>query len=331
MMRRRDFIRLLGGAAAGWPHAAGAQPSGLPRVGLLLVFPEENPVAQAEVAALREALVKLGWTEGRNIKFEYLWVKTEARFIQQGAADLIALHPDLIISVGSSPGTAALLRQTRTIPILFVNIVDPVGQGFIASLARPGGNATGFVNLEPSMAGKWLELLKQVMPRVSRVAVPFNPATSPYADLYLDYFKSAARSLGVEIVAAPVPDMAALEGFVAVQANEAETGLVPVPSAFVSQYHAEIAATVGRYRVPAVSYNRIFAQAGGLVSYGNDIIDNYRQAAVYVDRILKGERPSELPAQFPVKFDLVINLKTAKALGLSVPQALLVAADEVIE
>ncbi len=329
---RRQFITLLGGTAATWPLAARAQQAAGPRrVGVLLVYPEGDPAARASLAALREALARLGWTEGKNIKFEYQWVGTETSLIQRGAKELVTLRPDVIISVGSSPGTAALLQQTRTIPILFVNIVDPVGQGFVAGLARPGGNVTGFVNLETSMAGKWLELLTQIMPRVTRVAVPFNPATALYADLYLNYFKSSAQSLGAEVIAAPVPDMAALEAFVAAQAGEPNTGLIPVPSGFISGHHAEIAAMVARHRLAAISYNRVFAEAGGLVGYGNDIIDNYRRSAVYVDRILKGEKPSELPVQFPIKFELVINLKAAKALGLNVSPDLLSIADEVIE
>ena len=330
-MQRREFITLLGGAAA-WPLTASAQQTApLRHIGVLLVRKEGDPAAQASLAALREALAKLGWMEGKNIKFEYRWVETDSSLIQHAAKELVALQPNLIISAASSPGTAFLLQQTRTIPLLFVNIVDPVGQGFVASMSRPGGNATGFVNLETSMAGKWLELLKQVMPRLMRAAVPFNPVTSPYADLYLNYFKSIAKSLGVEIIAAPITDMAAFEGFVAAQAHEPNTGLIPMPSAFMSAHEAEIAAIVTRHRVPAISYNRAFAEAGGLASYGNDTNDNYRRAAAYVDRILKGENPSELPVQFPIKFELVINLKAAKTLGLEISPTLLATADEVIE
>jgi putative tryptophan/tyrosine transport system substrate-binding protein len=334
-MRRREFIAALGGAAA-WPVAfplpARAQHStGQRRVGILLVYEEGNPAAQGYVAAFRETLAKLGWATDRNIRLEYRWAGPDKNLIQQAARELVALQPDLIVSAGSSPATATLLHETSTIPILFVNIVDPVGQGFVASLARPGGNATGFVNLETSMAGKWLEILKEIMPRLTRVGVPFNLATSPFAGLYLTYFKSTAQSLGAEIIAGPVPDRAALETFVAQQARKPNTGLVPVPSAFISAHSAEFAAMAQRYHLPAISYNRAFAKAGGLVGYGNDIADNYRHAAAYADRILKGEKPSELPVQFPVKFDLVINLKTAKGLGLTVPLALQAQADEVIE
>ena len=320
------------GPAALWPLEVRAQRlMGLRRVGVLLVYREGNPVALTQLAALRDALAKLGWEENKNFKFEYRWVGTDTGFIHSAARELIALQPDLIIAAGSSPATASLQQQTRSIPILFVNIVDPVGQGFVASLARPGGNITGFVNLDTSMAGKWLELLKQIVPRVTRVIVPFNAATSPYADLYLNYFKSAGESLGAEIMAAATPDMPALEAFVAAQSRDANTGLIPVPSSFVQAHHAELAAMVMRHRLPAISFNRTFAEAGGLASYGNDIVDNFRRSAAYVDRILTGEKPSELPVQFPVKFELVINLKTAKELALEIPATLQAGADEVIE
>jgi putative ABC transport system substrate-binding protein len=329
-MRRREFITLIGGAAA-WPLATRAQPlAALRRVEILVVSQESDPIARASLAALRDALIKLGWADDRNIKLEPHWVGADTSLIQEAAKKLVALRPDLIISAGSSPATAALLQQTQTIPILFINIVEPVGQGFVASLARPGGNATGLVNLETSMAGKWLDLLKQIMPGVKRAAVPFNLATSPYADFYLNYFKSSARSSGVEIIASSIPDMAAFDAFVAAQAQP-NTGIIPVPSAFMGAHTAEIAAMTLRRHVPVVAFNRAFAEAGGLLAYGNDIIDNYRHAAAYVDRILKGEKPSEIPVQFPVKFELVINLKTAKVLGLDIPQQLLATADEVIE
>jgi putative ABC transport system substrate-binding protein len=250
--------------------------------------------------------------------------------IRQAAKELVALQPDLILS-SSSPGTALLLKETRTIPIVFGNVVDPVGQGFVASLARPGGNATGFVNLEASMAGKWLELLKEIAPRTARVGVPFHPATAPYAQIYLDYFKTTSASFGVEVITAPVADMAALEAFMVATAREPNSGLIPVPSAFIIGHRVEIAALAARHRLPVVYFSRAFAEAGGLLSYGNDIADNYRRAASYVDKILKGEKPSELPVQFPVKFELVINLKAAKALGLEVPVNLQQIADEVIE
>jgi putative ABC transport system substrate-binding protein len=328
-VRRREFIMLLGGAAA-WPLAARAQqPERVRRIGILMNLASDNPEAQARIGTFREALAKLGWADGRNIQFVYRWAPTPT-LREQGARELVGLRPDLILS-SSSPTTALLLQQTHTIPILFVNIVDPVGQGFVASLSRPGGNATGLVNLDTSMAGKWLELLREMMPRLTRVAVPFDPTSSSYADLYLDYFKSTAPSFGIEVIAEQIADMAAFETFAVAQGRELNTGFVPMPSIFTGGHLVEIAAILVRHRLPAIFSDRAFAQAGGLLSYGNDVADNHRRAATFADRILKGEKPSDLPVQFPVKFELVINLKTAKALGLGVPATLLARADEVIE
>lgn len=330
-MKRRAFITLLTCTAA-WSIGARAQPADSRRVGVLLVNDERNQTAQALLLAFREALGSLGWTEGKNIKFEYRWVGPDTGRMQQAAQELVTMRPDLILVPGSSTATGLLLQQTRTIPVVFVNIVDPVGQGFVASLSRPGGNATGLVNLETSMAGKWIDLLKQIMPRLARLAVPFNPATSPYADFYLGYFRSAAPNFGVEVIAGPVPDMAAFETFVAAQAREPNTGVIPIPSIFMSGHFAEITDLLSRYSLPALYSLRAYVEAGGLISYGNDITDNYRRAATFVDKILKGQSPSELPVQFPTKFELVvINLKTAKALGLAIPPSLLATADLVIE
>jgi putative tryptophan/tyrosine transport system substrate-binding protein len=328
-MRRREFISLAFTAAA-LPLAARAQqPGGSRLVGALMAYKEDNPQARALFAVFREALANLGWVEGRNVKFEYRWATTP-ELLQQGAKELVALEPSLILS-SSSPTTASLLQQTRTIPIVFVAVVDPVGQGFVANLARPGGNATGFVNLTPSMAGKWLELLKEVTPRTARVALAFDPTTASYANYYLNFFKSSAPSFGMEFIAESIPDMAAFETFVAAQSREPNTGFVQMPSAFTLGHASEIAAMMGRYRLPAIYSTRAFVEAGGLLSYGNDNADNYRRAATYADRILKGEKPNGLPVQFPVKFELVINLKTAKVLGLTIPPTLLAIADEVIE
>jgi putative ABC transport system substrate-binding protein len=330
-MRRREFISLIGGAAASWPLAARAQqPAGLRHIGLLMVQREDNPDVQSWLAALRDGLDKLGWSEGRNIHFEYRWAGSDAGLMRKGAEELVALQPDLILT-SSSPTTGILLQLTRTIPILFMNIVDPVGQGFVASLSHPGGNATGLVNLEVSMAGKWVELLKEVVPRLARVIVPYNPATTPYADLYLNYFKSTAPPLGAEVVAAPLADMAAFEAIAATQAREPNSGFILMPSAFMSGHTGESAALMTQHRLPAIYTTRDFAKAGGLLAYGNDIADNYRRGATFVDRILKGEKPSDLPIEFPVKFALIINIKTAKALGLGIPPTLLATADEVIE
>jgi len=224
-----------------------------------------------------------------------------------------------------------MLQQTRTIPIIFVIVADPVGSGFVASLARPGGNATGFTVMEPTIAGKWVELLKEIAPRVNRAALLFNPATTPYADIYLNPFKAAAASFALEAIAAPVNDISELDSVVAQQAREPNGGLIVMPGAFPTVHRAEITSLAARYRLPAVYPARFFAELGGLLSYGNDFSDNFRRAATYADRILKGAKPSELPVQAPVRFELVINMKTAKALGLDVPLHLQQRADEVIE
>jgi putative tryptophan/tyrosine transport system substrate-binding protein len=330
-MKRREFITLLGGAAAAWPLAVRAQQTErVRRIGVLMSFAESDPEAQAWLAAFREGLQKLGWTEGRNVRIDYRWVMFDLVSIQRSAKEVVALQPDLILSA-STPVTASLLRETRTIPIIFTNIVDPVGSGFVKSLSRPGGNITGFLNLEPSMGGKFLELLKEIAPKVARVAMFFNPVTAPYADIYLNPLKAAATSFGVEVIVAPVRDMTELETIIAALAREPNGGLIPMPDGSMNAHRAEITSLAARYRLPGVYFNRSFSHLGGLLSYGNDIGDNYRRAAGYVDRILKGEKPSELPVQFPVKFELVINLKTAKALGLEVSSQLQQRADEVIE
>ena len=330
-MIRREFITLFGGAAASWPLAARAQQGErMRRVGVLMMYAESDAQAQGLVAMFRATLRNLGWTEDYNIQLDYRWATTDSESIQRFAKELVALQPDLILS-SSTPTTASLLQQTRTIPIIFANIVDPVGSGFVVSLPRPGGNVTGFLNLETSMTGKWLELLKEIAPRVARVAIFFNPSTAPYAEVYLNPFKAAAASLGVEAIVAPIRDMTELDTVIAAQARDPNGGLIAMPDGFMLAHHSEIASMAARYRLPAVASYRVFATAGGLLSYGNDILDNYRRAAAYVDRILKGEKPSELPVQFPVKFELAINLKTAKALGLEVPPSLLARADEVIE
>jgi putative ABC transport system substrate-binding protein len=329
-MRRRAFIGLLGGAAA-WPLAARAQaPERRRRIGVLMAHEESNREAHAWLAAFRESLERLGWKENGNIRSDYRWGTADLNVLQRAAKELVALQPDLILT-SSTPSTAALLRETHRIPIVFANIVDPVGAGFVASLSRPGGNVTGFLNLEFSIAGKWLGLLKEISPRLKRVVIPFHPATAPFADSYLDHFNAAAQSLEVEVRSAPAHDIAAHETFVAAQANEPNVGFIAFPGAFTIAHRAELVAIAARHRLPAVYYNRAFAQAGGLLSYGNDIRNNYRRAAGYADRILKGEKASDLPVQFPVNFQLVINLRTAKALGLQLPPTLISRADEVIE
>jgi len=326
-MRRREFIVLLGSGVTGWPLAARAQPDRIRRIGLLMGFAESDPEGQTLVTAFREGLQKPGWREGRNIRIDTRWAAGDMEVMQRLAKELVALQPDLILS-GNTPTTAALLQQTRTIPIIFVNVADPIGSGFVASLSRPGGNITGFITMEPTIAGKWLELLKEIAPRVARVALLFNPATATYFDIYLKPFKAAALSFGVEAIAAPVHNSSDIESILAAQVREPNGGLIVVPDTFLVAHREAITSLAARHRLPAVYPFRMFTDAGGLLSYGNDVIDNYRRTASYVDRILKGEKPSELPVQIPVKFELVINLKTAKALGLEVPLFLQQRADE---
>jgi ABC-type uncharacterized transport system substrate-binding protein len=330
-MRRREFITLLGGAAAAWPFAAHAQQAaGMRRIGLLMGFAEIDPEGQTFVAAFREGLQKPGWTEGRNIRIDTRWAAGDTEAMQRLAKELVALQPELIVSA-NTPTTAELLQQTRTIPIVFVNVADPIGSGFVASLSRPGVNITGFITMEPTIAGKWLELIKQIAPRVARVALLFNPATATYFDIYLKPLKAAALSFGMEAIATPVHDSSDIESVLAAQARQPNGCLVLVPDIFLNAHREAITSLAARYHLPAIYPFRIFSDAGGLLSYGNDLRDNYRRAASYVDRILKGEKPGELPVQIPVKFELVINLKTAKTLGLDVPLQLQQLADEIIE
>jgi putative tryptophan/tyrosine transport system substrate-binding protein len=330
-MTRRAFILALGGAAA-WPLAARAQQAErMRRIGVLMGYPENDLEGPAFFAAFREGLEKLGWVEDRNIRFDIRWATPDdAEARQRFAKELVALQPDLILS-SVTPTTAALLQQTRTIPMVFATVSDPVGSGFVASLARPGGNVTGFQAMVGSLAGKWLELLKEIAPRVARVAMLFNPAVAPYAESFLNPFKAAASSFAVEAIAAPVRDMSELESVVAAQARSPNGGLIVMPDTFTDVHRAEITSLAARSGLPAVYPRRIFTELGGLLSYGIDQLDLYRRAATYADRILKGAKPSELPVQAPVKFELVINVKTAKALGLDVPPLLQQRADEVIE
>jgi putative ABC transport system substrate-binding protein len=331
-IRRREFIFTLGSAAAALPLAARAQqPDRVRRIGVLMGNPQSDREGQAFVAAFREGLQKLGWAEGRNVQIDYRWAAPDdAELIQRFAKELIALQPDLILSQ-STPTTAATLQQTRIIPIVFTLVADPVGSSFVANLARPGGNVTGFTGVEPTMAGKWLELLKEIAPRVNRVAFLFNPATAPYAEYYMDSFKAAAASFAVEAIATPVHDMSELESVVAAQARGPNGGLIVMNDSFTTVHRADIISLAARYHLPTVYPYRFFTELGGLLSYGIDPLDNFRRAASYADRIIKGAKPSELPVQAPVKFELIINLNTAKALGLDVPLLFQQRADEVIE
>jgi putative ABC transport system substrate-binding protein len=330
-MKRREFITLLGGAAVAWSVAAHAQQTErVRRIGVLTSSAESDQEGQSSVAAFREVLRKLGWMEGRNSEIDIRWAAADVELMKRFAKELVTLQPDLILT-SSTPATAAMLQQTRTIPIIFVLVADPVGSGFVASLPRPGGNATGFTPIVGSLGGKWVELLKEIAPRVARVTLLFNPPTATFVEGYLNPFKAAATSLGAEAIVAPVNDMPGVESLVTAEAREPSSGLVVIPDAFTVGHRAEITALAARYHVPAIYWSRSFAEVGGLISYGPYIVDEYRRAASYADRILQGSKPSELPVQAPVKFELVVNLKTAKALGLDVPPSLLAAADEVIE
>ena len=330
-MRRREFITLLSGAVV-WPLAARAQqPERMRLIGVLMGYDESDSEAQAQIAAFRDGLQKLGWMEGRNTRIDTRWATPiDAAAMQQFAKELVALQAEVILA-STTPTTTALLQQTRTIPIVFATVGDPIGSGFVASFPRPGGNVTGFVTIEGSLGGKWLELLKEIAPHVNRVAFLLNPATATYAKSYLDAFKAAAASVAVEAVAAPVHDRSEFDTVIAAQARNPNSGLIVLADAFTVAHRVEITSLAARYRLPAIYPFRLFAEVGGLLSYGVDLTDNFRRAATYVDRILKGEIPADLPVQAPTKYELVINLKTAKALGLTIPHNLLVLADEVIE
>jgi putative tryptophan/tyrosine transport system substrate-binding protein len=331
-VRRREFITLLGGAAAAWSLAAGAQqPDRVRQIGVLIGYDETDVEMQIQFAAFRDGLRKLGWTEGGNIRIDTRWATPgDSESIRRCAKELVALQPDLLVS-NTTPTTATLLQLTRTIPIVFASLSDPIGSGLVATFSRPGGNVTGFTVSEPTQTGKWLELLKQMVPHVARVVMLFNPATAPYAEYWLNSFRTAAASFAIEAILAPVPNESDLEPVVATQAREPNTGLIAMPDGFTIAHRVEITSLAARYRLPAVYPYRFFAEVGGLLSYGVDMTDNFRRVATYVDRILKGEKPSELPVQAPVKFELVINLKTARAMGLDVPAQLQQLADEVIE
>jgi putative ABC transport system substrate-binding protein len=314
-MRRRDFITLLGSTMVTGSLIARAQQSvGMRRIGVLMSYPETDPDAQAFLVAFRDGLQKLGWTEGRNVRLDTRWTSAgNVEEMQRFAKELVALQPDLLLGHTTTAATA-LQKQTRTIPIIFAFVSDPVGSGLVASFPRPGGNVTGFMVMEPTMAGKWLELLKEIAPRVARVALLFNPATATYAEYYLKPFKAAAASFAVEAIALPVRDTSELESVIATYGREPDGGLIVMPDTFNDAHRAEITSLAARHRLPAVCPLRFYAEAGCLVAYGSLPIDNFQRAAQYADRILKGEKPSDLPVQAPVNFLLTINLKTAKAL-----------------
>jgi putative ABC transport system substrate-binding protein len=331
-MRRRQFVTLLGGAAAAWPLAVRAQQGErMRRIGALIGGAETDPESRARVAALREGLEQRGWSEGRNLRIDYRWASADSDRIRAFAAELVATAPEAIFA-HTTPATTRLLEATRNIPIVFASVSDPVGDGIVASFARPGGNVTGFTNVEASIGGKWLEILKELSPAVARVGFLFNPATSPGGGSYfLRPFEAAAPLFNVQPISTPVEDVVDIERAVAPLAVGANGGLIVNSDVFTTRHRAAIIAAAARHRVPAIYPFAYFAADGGLAAYGTDVRDLWRRAASYIDRILRGEKPADLPVQAPTKFELVINLKTAKALSLNIPAMLLARADEVIE
>jgi putative ABC transport system substrate-binding protein len=332
-MRRRAFMLLLGGAAVAAPlRGVAAQNDSVRRIAVLMPFDEGDPEGRHRLEVLREALRQLGWSDGRNLRIDVRWLAGDpAASARDRAAELVRLKPEVVLTA-STPAVAAMSRATSTIPIVFANVADPVGSGFVASLARPGGNVTGFANFDPAMASKWLELLKELAPATSRVLLLYNPETSPGGGVYFQRaFEAAGRSSGVTPVAAPVHDLAEIESTLSVAGDAPQSGLVAMVDVFLITHRDAIVALATRHRLPAIYPFREFAAAGGLLSYGASLLEAYRRSAGYVDRILRGAHPSELPVQQPTTFELVINLKAAKALGLAIPPVLLARADEVIE
>ena len=329
-MRRREFITLLGGAAAAWPLAALAQqPDRMRRIGVLMNTAADDQDQQASVAAFLQALQQLGWIDGRNVRVDIRWAEGQARKVSKNVDELIALAPDVVVVTGNA-SMEPLLKATRTIPIVFNTITDPVGAGYVESMAQPGGNATGFIQFEYTLSGKWLELLKQIAPHVTRAAVLRDPTITAGVGQFA-VIQSLAPSLGLDVRAINVRDAAEIERAVTRFASAPNGGLILTASALSVVHRDLIIALAARHKLPAVYYRRYFAASGGLISYGYDTGAQFRGAAGYVDRILKGEKPADLPVQAPTKYELVINLKTAKALGLTVPPSLLTRADEVIE
>jgi putative tryptophan/tyrosine transport system substrate-binding protein len=329
-MRRREFITLLGGAASLPVVALAQQPDEMRRIGLMISVPEDDHSGRAQADALREGLRKLGWAEGRNIRIDLYGIAEPGRALAV-AKDVVAKRPELICSI-ATPATAAVVQVTKTIPIVFGNVADPVSLGFVASYARPGGNVTGFSAFEPLMGGKWVEILHDLDPHIRRITMLFNPNTAPAGgEFFLPSFKAAGTALGVETIEARVDDAAGIEQAIDALSGKMGGGLVAMPDAFTGSNRNLIIRSALNHRLPLVAGYRTFSDFGGLVSYGSNANDLAHHAASYVDRILKGEKPADLPIQAPTKFEMVINLKTAKALGLTVPPALLARADEVIE
>jgi putative ABC transport system substrate-binding protein len=329
-MKRREFIALLTGSAVAWPLATRAQqPEGTRRIGLLMTLAADDKRAQTFVSAFLERLEKLGWAEGRNARIETRWAGGDAKEIRRHAGELVALAPDVVLATGAV-STGPLLEASRSVPVVFVIVPDPVGAGFVESLARPGGNATGFLMFEYAIGAKWLELLKGMAPQITRVAVIRDPA-NPAGTGQWGAIQSVAPSFGAELNPMNVRDPGEIERSIAAFASKPNGGLIVTASALAATHRQLIIALAARHKLPAVYYEHNFAAAGGLFSYGPDFADQYRAATGYVDRILRGEKPADLPVQAPSKYALTINLKTAKALGIAVPPTLLARADEVIE
>jgi putative ABC transport system substrate-binding protein len=329
-MRRRAFITLLGSAAAAWPLSARAQqPDRMRRIGVLTNLAENDPEEKSRLAAFREGLQEAGWTDGRNMLINYRWTLGDADRTRRYAEELVALSPDAILTVGAAT-VASLQQATRTVPIVFVSLPDPVGAGVVDSLSHPGGNATGFTSFEYGLSSKWLELLKEIAPRVTRVAVVRDPAITSGTGQFAA-IQAVASSLGVELNPIGVRDVGEIERAITAFARSSNGGLIVTGSALAAVHHDLIVTLAARNKLPAVYYNRFFVIGGGLISYGPDFLDQFRRAAGYVNRILKGEKPADLPVQAPTKYELVINLKTARTLGLEIPPSVLARADEVIE
>jgi putative ABC transport system substrate-binding protein len=329
MMRRREFIAGFGGAAA-WPLAARAQQGDrVRRIGVLMPWDENDPLMKARIPAFAQVLADLGWTDGRNVQMDVRWAHSDTNLMPALAQELVGSRPDIIVAQGTL-ATVAVQRETRTIPVVFANVSDPVASGIVARLDRPGGNITGFGVLEPSLGGKWLELLSEIAPGLKRIAIMFNPGTAP-ASIYMPTFETAAQSLKVMLFLAPAYSDAEIETAIIALGREPGGGLVVMISPFMTAHRTQIILAAARNNIPAVYSASYFARDGGLLSYGPDRVDNWRRAASYVDRILHGAKPADLPVQFPTKFEMVVNLRTAKALGLTVPQSILLRADEVIE
>jgi putative ABC transport system substrate-binding protein len=330
-MRRRDFIKVVTGSAIAWPLAARAQQGERMRlIGVLMGWAENDPRAPSWLAPFRDELAKLGWREGSNIRIELRWSAADADRMKRFAKELVDLRPDAIFGQ-TTPAISALARETRTIPIVFVLVSDPIGSGFTTSLARPSGNITGFTGNDPAIGGKWMELLKEIAPRTTRVALLSNPATGPQLQFYMPSIKATASSVSVEVSVAPVHAKEEIEAVIAAQARTPGGGLIVMPDPFTNTNAEMIVALAARHSVPAIYNEPFHVGLGGLIAYGTEFAELFRQAAEYVDRVLKGAKPDELPIQQPTKYELVINLKTAKALGLTIPESVLSLADKVIE